>query len=105
MKLHLIQPLASHFVELATILMYGLALFNARGQGRRWFFTLLFSAVTGYFVEYFGVHGHQPRYSYGLQYFIFKYDEVPIFIALGWGLVFYGATWTAQRLTANAPRT
>jgi decaprenylphospho-beta-D-ribofuranose 2-oxidase len=93
------QPtLASILTEASVFLVFLLTSFNALGQGRRWFWTLIWGAVIGFAAEVLLVHQADPRYHYGLHFFFAKAWGVPICIGLGWGMVFYVSTWTAQRL-------
>lgn len=89
---------ASRLTEISVSIMYVLALLNAWGQGRRWVSTVVWGAVAGYVAEYFIVHSPNPRYGYGTGLFWLAPLDVPVCIGLGWGIVFYASTWTAQRL-------
>jgi decaprenylphospho-beta-D-ribofuranose 2-oxidase len=89
---------ASRLTETSVGIMFLLALLNAWGQGRRWASTVLWGAVAGYVAEYFIAHGPKPRYEYGTELFLLAPFDVPVCIGLGWGIVFYASTWTAQRL-------
>jgi decaprenylphospho-beta-D-ribofuranose 2-oxidase len=93
---------ASRFVEITTIILFLLALANAKGQGRRWLSTLVWSAAIGLAVECYVSSRPEARYRYPLEAFWLKVGTVPVYIGLGWGLVFYAATWTAQRLASNS---
>ncbi len=92
---------AGHLAELATIGIFLLACLNARGQGRRWLGTLICGAVVGYCAEVAIVCGDSPSYTYCANCFRLFYFKAPVCIGLGWGLVFYVSTWTAQRLTSR----
>jgi decaprenylphospho-beta-D-ribofuranose 2-oxidase len=93
------QPtFASRLTEISVGIMFLLALLNAWGQGRRWASTVVWGAVAGYVAEYFIVHSPKPRYEYGTELFWLAPFDVPVCVGLGWGIVFYAATWTAQRL-------
>lgn len=91
-------------IELTVVVLFVAIALNAYGQGRRWFFTLLSGALTGFVAEAFLVSVDEPRYVYGLHLFWAHMCDVPLCIGLGWGLVFYIATWTAQRLAARSTR-
>jgi hypothetical protein len=91
--------LAGHLTEATVYVAFLLTLLNARGQGRRWYSTLLWGAVVGFGAELTLVNIVKvPRYHYNVDYFWLKSFHVPICIGIGWGIVFYVATWTAQRL-------
>lgn len=93
------QPtFSSLLTEITVSITFLFALLNAWGQGRRWFSTVFWGALAGYGAEYAIVHSANPRYSYGTHLFWAAPLDVPICIGLGWGVVFYAATWTAQRL-------
>lgn len=89
---------ASLLTEVTVAIMFALALLNAWGQGRRWLSTVFWGGVAGYAAEYFIVHSPTPRYVYSATLFWATPLDVPVAIGLGWGIVFYAATWTAQRL-------
>jgi decaprenylphospho-beta-D-ribofuranose 2-oxidase len=89
---------ASLLTEITVAIMFALALLNAWGQGRRWLSTVFWGGVAGYAAEYFIVHSPNPRYEYSSTLFWATPLGVPVAIGLGWGIVFYAATWTAQRL-------
>ena len=93
------QPtFSSLLTEITVSITFSFALLNAWGQGRRWFSTVFWGALAGYGAEYAIVHSANPRYHYGTHLFWASPLDVPICIGLGWGVVFYAATWTAQRL-------
>jgi decaprenylphospho-beta-D-ribofuranose 2-oxidase len=89
---------ASRLTEISVVIMFLLALINAWGQGRRWASTVVWGAVAGYVAEYFIAHAPKPRYEYGTELFWLAPFDVPVCIGLGWGIIFYASTWTAQRL-------
>ena len=93
------QPtFSSLLTEVTVTIMFALTLINAWGQGRRWLSTVVWGGAAGYAAEYFIVHSPNPRYHYSAHLFWATPLDVPVAIGLGWGIVFYAATWTAQRL-------
>jgi decaprenylphospho-beta-D-ribofuranose 2-oxidase len=89
----------SRITEVSVIVAFVLACINARGQGRRWLSTVVWGAAAGFGAEIYLVNfTEHPRYHYNTSLFWFHVKDVPILIGLGWGMVFYAATWTAQRL-------
>jgi decaprenylphospho-beta-D-ribofuranose 2-oxidase len=93
------QPTIPSLVsEISVYLVFLLACCNAVGQGRRWLFTVIGGTLAGFFAEVAIVHLPNPRYSYGTHLFILNWLDVPLMIGFGWGMIFYAATWTAQRL-------
>jgi decaprenylphospho-beta-D-ribofuranose 2-oxidase len=88
----------AHVTEVTVCIVFAIGCLNALGQGRRWLFTAVWGAVAGFAAEVFLVHLPEPRYSYGLELFWLHAWNVPICVGLGWGIIFYIATWTAQRL-------
>jgi decaprenylphospho-beta-D-ribofuranose 2-oxidase len=97
------QPtLASGAVEYTVYAMFVLVFLNALGQGRRWVATLVFGTLTGLGAEYAISHREHARYVYDVKLFLLTPVEVPLCVALGWGMVFYVSTLTAQRMAANA---
>lgn len=94
---------SSGITEASIFIAFSFGILNAAAQGRRWLFTLLWGAVAGFVAEVFIVSRDNPRYCYGLDQFAVKAWHVPVCIGLGWGLVFYVAGWTAQRLRFKRP--
>jgi decaprenylphospho-beta-D-ribofuranose 2-oxidase len=80
-----------------------IACLNALGQGRRWLLTLVWGAIVGFAAEVAIVHAKVPRYCYNAHFFAWRIAQVPVCIGIGWGLVFYAASWTAQRLQFKSP--
>jgi decaprenylphospho-beta-D-ribofuranose 2-oxidase len=91
------SELVTKLTEISVFVAFVFTLFSASGQGRRWMFTVIWAAVAGFVAEFFIVHAKVPRYAYTSHFWVDPWD-VPVAIGLGWGMVFYAATWTAQRL-------
>ena len=100
------SEIAAHVTETTVLALFSLTCFNAVAQGRRWLFTLLWGAIFGFLAEVFLVHLPEPRYLYGTRLFWLNLWDVPVCVGLGWGMIIYVASWTAQRLQfASAPIT
>lgn len=85
--------------ELSVYLVFFLACCNALGQGRRWLCTVIGGAAGGFFAEILITRLPEPRYHYTTELFLLHWGGVPLLIGFGWGMIFYAATWTAQRLS------
>jgi uncharacterized membrane protein len=84
-----------------TVLLLGVQLvFHARRQGARWLSTCLWGMAFGTAVELMIVSRASASYGYGEFLFMLgpAGKQVPLWVGVGWGVIVYAATWTAQRM-------
>lgn len=86
-------------MELSAYALSIVLFLHARKEGRRWTSFLLWAMAFGLVVE-LGLVYSSDNYEYG-NFLIMLGPEgkkVPLCIGVGWGLMVYAASWTAQRL-------
>jgi uncharacterized membrane protein len=71
----------------------------------RWLFTLIWGVGFGLIIEWVLIYSNVDKASYKYGHFLVmvpnplpKGGPVPFWIAVGWGVILYATTWTAQRL-------
>jgi len=96
---------ATYAFQISIAIALWLLVVNARREGHRWLWTLVWGIVFGYAIEYINVHDAEPLYSYpdcaggGLcPGHTICLTSVALWVPIGWGEVLYLSTWTAQRL-------
>ncbi len=95
-----------YVVQVLTFAMFALFARDARKRGTRWLAMLLWGVLFGLSVEW-TLTCNAPGYEYDPHFWHLHSDSlhlrnIPVWVAVGWSLIIYAASWTAQRL--NVPR-
>jgi uncharacterized membrane protein len=96
---------SAYAFQISVAIALWLLVVNARREGHRWLWTLVWGILFGYAIEYINVHDAEPLYYYpdcagaGLcPGHTICLTSVAAWVPIGWGEVLYLSTWTAQRL-------
>ncbi|MBX3054974.1 MAG: carotenoid biosynthesis protein [Anaerolineae bacterium] len=83
-------------IEIGAYALAVLLLWQAGKQGRYMLLTLIMAMLYGYLLEYMDIRDYHA-YVYG-QFHIMLPGAVPLPVALSWGMIFYAATQTSDKL-------
>lgn len=92
------MPLSFIVIELSAYAFGILFTIHAHKEGLRWLSTLLWGMVFGTAIELLLLQA--GGYSYGKFLIMLgpAGKQVPLWVGVGWGVIAYAASWTAQRL-------
>jgi len=83
-------------IEIGAYVLAILLLWQAGRQGRYLLLTLIMAMLYGYLLEYMDIRDYHA-YVYG-QFHVMLPGNVPLPVALSWGMIFYAATQTSDLL-------
>jgi uncharacterized membrane protein len=94
---------STYAFQISIAIAFWLLFVNAKREGARWLWTLLWGIVFGYIVETVNVHqtSPPPLYEYPdclVDGHTVCVTKVAAWVPIGWGEILYMATWTSQRL-------